>query len=97
MPPDEVSQSAAQLAYRLLAFDREGGSAGFIVAAAPQPRCAALRSEFTELPQFDGQLLVQKGGRPGRLSNIATRVPFDRKVRGASHTQAAAVENVGAT
>ncbi len=79
----------------LQAFDREGSSARGIVAAADQPRRGKLPPEIGGFPRFGAEASARKHRKSCNLSNIPTRVLFEREIRWASHTKAAPVENVG--
>ncbi len=79
----------------LQAFDREGSSARGILAAADQPRRGELPPEIGGFPGFGAEASARKRRGSCNLSNIPTRVLFEREIRWASHTEAATVEDVG--
>ena len=79
----------------LQAFDREGGSARGIVAAADQAPRGKLPPKIGGFHRFGAEASARKHRESCNLSNIPTRVLSGREIRGASHTQAAPVEDVG--
>ena len=78
--PAGVLARAAQLAYRLQAFEREGCSTRSIVAAAVPPRLARLPPEISELGQVGRDALARKHCSARNLSNSSSPLGSCNKI-----------------